>query len=692
MKIEDFLTMFAPQLEEKVSVTMEPRYKLGGIYDDFDSASDKPLPLQAEIVKAIANAFKFMTSLYLVGQMGTGKTYISIWLSHHMRVKRTLVVCPPHLMQQWKEHVKAAYPNMPVKMIPDESDRRAGISDLEALTKIHAAGDIGYVIISREAIKTDLPTRLAFGQGVAAEGKRKTGSVCGKCGTWVPEDVIEKTLDKPDAKLVCGNTECNERLYQQHHPSGTRPSLAKYIKKKMKGFFGLGLVDECHEMKGQDSLQGEVLGKLSGKMPLLAMTGTLMGGMAHDVFHLMFRTNPGSFVKQGYKHSSVQSFVKEYGAQEKIVKKLEEVGKTKIYTKTRPGISPRFIGNFLLDKAVFLRLTDFAESLPKYTEIPVSCKLHPALVKGYETLSSRLVNLKKMETKARSALTHAVLAWPDVHPDEYVTTVRDGVEIEKLVVAGVELPIGATEKEQKLVEIVRAAHADGQKVLIYTNQTRKRDVQPRIAELLLEHGFRTAVMRSDVGTHERLKWITEKAKKLDTLIMHPRLVATGSNILEFPQIVNFDQGMSTFTLRQASMRAMRLSQKAPEVKVHYMYTVGTAQKDCLSLMAKKIEVSLAVEGDLGLNGISAMSYGGDSVLNDLARAINGELTTENPYEVFSRLNKMNNIGKVDKPVRIVVPTNLLPVPSIIEEPAVYGLNTIVCAKEFNARGQALLPF
>jgi hypothetical protein len=62
-------------------------------------------------------------------------------------------------------------------------------------------------------------------------------------------------------------------------------------------------------------------------------------------------------------------------------------------------------------------------------------------------------------------------------------------------------------------------------------------------------------------------------------------------------------------------------------------------------MAVKNEVSLMAEGEIQEGGLSLMANGTSSIMSQLAKVINGELKTENPLEVFSRLNRLNNEGK-----------------------------------------------
>ena len=229
--------------------------------------------------------------------------------------------------------------------------------------------------------------------------------------------------------------------------------------------------------------------------------------------------------------------------------------------------------------------------------------------------------------------------------------------------------MGETEKEQRLLEIVKKAKDERKKVLIYTTQTKKRDIQPRIAKLLEINGIKTAVMYNSITTGKRRGWIEKKTDKIDALICHPRLVALGMNLLEYPVIVFFDTGYSTYTLRQASRRSYRINQTRKQIDVYYLYTIDTIQQDCLSLMACKNEVSLMAEGEIQEGGLSIMSNGVDSILSQLAKVINGELKTENPLEVFSRINKLNNEGK-KKPVEEIRKTKTEEIPENIYLPPI----------------------
>ena len=95
---------------------------------------------------------------------------------------------------------------------------------------------------------------------------------------------------------------------------------------------------------------------------------------------------------------------------------------------------------------------------------------------------------------------------------------------------------------------------------------------------------------------------------------------------------------SVYTMRQASRRSWRIGQHRP-VKVIYMAYRGTLQADALKLVAKKLQSSLAVEGELPEDGLAAYGDDGDDLMMALARQIVGgdaQAETETLEEVFAQ--------------------------------------------------------
>ena len=77
---------------------------------------------------------------------------------------------------------------------------------------------------------------------------------------------------------------------------------------------------------------------------------------------------------------------------------------------------------------------------------------------------------------------------------------------------------------------------------------------------------------------------------------------------------------SVYVMRQASRRSWRIGQTRP-VKVVYMSYRNTLQADALKLVAKNLQSSLAVEGELPEDGLVAYGDDGDDLMMALARKI-----------------------------------------------------------------------
>ena len=88
--------------------------------------------------------------------------------------------------------------------------------------------------------------------------------------------------------------------------------------------------------------------------------------------------------------------------------------------------------------------------------------------------------------------------------------------------------------------------------------------------------------------------------------------------------------------RQASRRSWRIGQTRP-VKVVYMAYRNTLQADALKLVAKKLQSSLAVEGELPEDGLAAFGDDGDDMMMALARKIVSGDEEENEAETVEEV-------------------------------------------------------
>ncbi len=164
---------------------------------------------------------------------------------------------------------------------------------------------------------------------------------------------------------------------------------------------------------------------------------------------------------------------------------------------------------------------------------------------------------------------------------------------------------------------------EGRRVLVYATHTGTRDITKRMDDILTRHGFRVAVMKADAVAPERREaWVADRVKQgIDVMICHPRLVQTGLDLIDFPTLVWFETDYSVYVSRQASRRSWRIGQTRP-VKVVFMSYKNTLQADALKLVAKKMQSSLAVEGELPEDGLAA--YGDDMMMALARKIVSGE--------------------------------------------------------------------
>ena len=123
------------------------------------------------------------------------------------------------------------------------------------------------------------------------------------------------------------------------------------------------------------------------------------------------------------------------------------------------------------------------------------------------------------------------------------------------------------------------------------------------------------------------------------MVCHPRLVQTGLDLIDFQTLVWFETDYSVYVMRQASRRSWRIGQTRP-VKVVFLAYRNTLQADALKLVAKKLQSSLAVEGELPEDGLAAYGDDGDDLMMALARRIvsgdDEEDEAETMEEVFAQ--------------------------------------------------------
>lgn len=159
----------------------------------------------------------------------------------------------------------------------------------------------------------------------------------------------------------------------------------EFIKRYLPdGFFDLLIVDEGHEYKNEGSAQGQAMAVLAAKVrKVVLLTGTLMGGYADDLFHLLWRIMPERMIEDGYRHvrgslgAAAMSFMRQHGVLKDIYKETEGGAhktargrKINVTTVKAPGFGPKGIARYVLPFTAFLKLKDIGEGvLPAYKDV-----------------------------------------------------------------------------------------------------------------------------------------------------------------------------------------------------------------------------------------------------------------------------------------------------------------------------------
>lgn len=570
--------------------------------------------------------------------MGTGKTIMALATAYlsPKASKRILVLCPGHLVKKWIREAKQTIPNCTIVNLNDKG------LDLLIAEKLKPSKPQGIEVwvLGKERAKLHYQRRLAF-------VKRRGNIACPECGVLIEE--LRRTDNSPKCP------ECGGQMWQADCGSYRRFAKAEFIKRFLpNNFFEVAILDEVHELKGGGTAQGQAMSCLvSRSRKVLALTGTLMGGYAKDLFFLLWRMYPELMKKLGFGYGRTLAFAERYGVIERTYTdkenkrydtNLASIGKKmgRAVCKEIPGVSPLLLPDLLLERAAFIRLSDVSEALPAYDEIVVEVDMQEEQSMNYHDFATDLMEetrlaLAKGDMRLLGKMLQSLLAYPDgCRRGEAVYLERAGVE--ELIAHAPPVSADMLPKEDGLVEILQSEKKEGRMSAIFLEHTGTRDLIPTLVERLKRNGFSPLVLRGEaVPPEKREEWLIEKVKtgEYDCLICNPNLVKTGLDLLDFPTIIFYQCGYSVYTLRQASRRSWRIGQEKP-VRVFYMAYKNTMQARALSLMAQKMETSLAVEGELSDKGLAALSESENSIVFELARALIGKKTSVNVNEAWQK--------------------------------------------------------
>jgi len=434
---------------------------------------------------------------------------------------------------------------------------------------------------------------------------------------------------------------------------------AWYINKYLRrGFFKYLIADEVHEYKSGESDRAKAFGQLvnhTEKQVLL--TGTLLGGVASDIFYLLARLDPKRLQKESIGYNDVSEFIRRYGVYEHNYTLAGNDSRKKKGQKEKAGVSPQVFARFLISNCAFLELADLGYALPSYKEEPIFVEMTDLQKQKYNELEIQIGN-RMRENAFKGGMKHVstyvnrLYQYADMPFRQAPITYFDENNAEQLLAAPYNFDIDEFTPPkyhallQKLDEEIEERN---RKVLIYCRFTGANAVDTYLYDKLKEDGYNVGILRSS-GSYDGLKmpkqedreaWLRKQMEKhdWDVLVTNARLVSVGLDLLQFPTIIYYQMDYSTYNYMQSSRRSWRIKQTEP-VEVYTMVYRDTIQADVLEHIAKKIDAALALQGKFSEEGLRAMADSGDGI-NALAKKLMNEGRLDNIHSIEDRWKRIN---------------------------------------------------
>jgi hypothetical protein len=359
----DYLRLFGPALAERILETYPPLQSTKDpVAPALTALRRKPLPAQALAITGTAKYLRRAKAARIVAECGAGKTFMALGAIHVLSEglpTMTLVMCPSHIVHKWAREVLLTIPRARTFLVEDmrnggDPSRPHGVCEVKlSKGKTVYEGKRSSLAEMRRMGRREWRNRFAgptffitgkdkgklsyFWEHVylkARSGPNLGGVVNPDSGMAILDSEMEKltSLDFRDKVKVSetltvprGGTARFSALWQADRGKIQRMAPIEYIGRYMKGWFDFAVADELHQLAG-DTAQGNGLGVLGrAAKRLIALTGTLMGGYADDLFNIFYRMEPRAMEREGFAYGGQgrRDFQEQYGVLETI-EKIEE--------------------------------------------------------------------------------------------------------------------------------------------------------------------------------------------------------------------------------------------------------------------------------------------------------------------------------------------------------------------------------
>lgn len=384
--------------------------------------------------------------------------------------------------------------------------------------------------------------------------------------------------------------------------------LSEFIRRKLKGFFDLVVIDECHEYKNASGRGAAARDICSRSKRVLSMSGTITSGYSDDLPLLIGMTAPNILLDGGYSPGErvPLGFTRDFGAirvQEKYTQHRSLPTKTAIMKQ--PGISPKAPLDLLVPYTTYLTMQDVSENYEPLQDI-ILVNMGKKLLHAYRDLEAKALSWGKQNPRTSAQVVKALMAYTSTcwlpadirHPETdeilwFAPGVHDKID-EK------------TPKEEAIINLCRQNMAEQRKVLLYTNHITRRPQMDRYIRLLSEDGFNVKGLNaSTIQSKQRENWLMHETSDIDVLVTNPEIVKTGLDLLSFTTIIFADVGQDAFTVQQALSRSLRLNQEE-KVRIFFVCYKHCLEERMTRLLAEKLQCMLSFGGQVPETGFDSL--------------------------------------------------------------------------------------
>ena len=637
-----------------------------------------PFPVQAHAVQGLVKTLKRQNDAILCGDMGTGKSIISLGVANvlynerNKKPTRILLSAPGITIPKWADkEIGETLPDANVAIINSTND---AANYLKRARSGALPDGLSFVLIGIDRAKLGPdPWCAALWKPIReTEGGKAVlkdyAWHCPDCGKWLPDPRLKKEKEEvpagwtlfaaepfePDMFNLNGVARrrirwnlpaklkkcprCNSPLWRPALKSceetPNRPRwYAADILKRLRRHFDLYIADEVHQTKAQDSGRGYAFAQMvKASKKTLALTGTLLNGMSTSIKEILWRTDPASLIKQGFDHKTgMVEWASRYGVLERVIRVREEddgiVTRRKRVAsqpKERPGIAPELVATYLLHRAVFIELQDLSLPIVDLKEIPVFIELDEEHKEEYEAFHDRLFNACKAAYAKgiKGAFSRFIPATINAVDRADLSQIVP-VDEDEIRFNGFDSSY-YTAKERELVRIVKENLAEDRGCIIYTFYTDRYRINQRLKKVLNDQGIEAEILQN-TSPDKRFEWLQKaEDRNVKVIITNLRLVEVGLDLITWPTLIFYQMSYDINSVRQASRRSWRIGQTR-ECRVYYMIADGTQQVSQFQACMLKRAHAMMAEGRLDRSELA--KYGRDTtsaLAADLAECLADE--------------------------------------------------------------------